>query len=214
MALLVASGNSICGNSAIAAVASVIGAKPKDVAAAIAFTAVLGVAVVLLLPFAATLMGLDAHAYGIVAGLTVYAVPQVLAATAPAGALAVQIGTMVKLTRVLLLGPWVLILAVAERGEHGRLPPLGRLVPWFIVGFVALAVVRSLGAIPDQWVPLISLGATALTVLAMGALGLGVDLHAIVAAGPRVSLVVTLSLLLLAAMAFGLVHLIGTAGPG
>ncbi len=208
MALLIASGNSICGNSAIAAVASVIGAKPRDVASAIAFTAVLGVGVVLLLPLAAALIGLDAHGYGIVAGLTVYAVPQVLAATAPAGALAVQIGTMVKLTRVLLLGPLVLVLSVMHgRGEHGRLPPLGRLVPWFIVGFVALALARSLGLIPDAWVPWIAYSATVLTVLAMAALGLGVDVRAIAAAGPRVSLVVTLSLLLLAAMAYGLVQL-------
>jgi uncharacterized integral membrane protein (TIGR00698 family) len=212
MALLVASGNSICGNSAIAAVAPVIGAKPGDVASAIAFTAVLGVVVVLALPLAAALIGLNAHGYGIVAGLTVYAVPQVLAATVPAGTLAVQIGTMVKLTRVLLLGPLVLVLSVIRgRGEHGRLPPLHRLVPWFIIGFVVLAIARSLGLIPDALVPWLAAAATALTVLAMAALGLGVDLRAIAAAGPRVSLVVTLSLLLLATMAFGLVQLVGAA---
>jgi uncharacterized integral membrane protein (TIGR00698 family) len=212
MALLVASGNSICGNSAIAAVAPVIGAKPGDVASAIAFTAVLGVVVVLVLPLVAALLGLHAGSYGIVAGLTVYAIPQVLAATAPAGALAVQVGTMVKLVRVLLLGPLVLVLSVLRgRGEHGRFPPLGRLVPWFIVGFVALALARSLGVIPDPLLPWLATAATVLTVLAMAALGLGVDLRAIAAAGPRVSLVVTLSLVLLAAMAFGLVQLVGAA---
>ena len=115
MSLLVASGNSICGNSAIAAVAPVIGAKPSDVASAIAFTAVLGVAVVLLLPFAAVPLGLDASGYGVVAGLTVYAVPQVLAATAPLGSLAVQVGTLVKLFRVLLLGTRVRVLSIFER---------------------------------------------------------------------------------------------------
>jgi len=209
MALLIASGNSICGNSAIAAVASVIGAKPRDVASAIAFTAVLGVVVVLLLPIVATLIGLDAHGYGIVAGLTVYAVPQVLAATAPAGVLAVQIGTMVKLTRVLLLGPLVLVLSVGrERGERGRLPALHRLVPWFIIGFVLLAVARSTGLIPETVLPVLAILATALTVVAMAALGLGVDLRAIAAAGPRVSVVVTLSLLLLAAMALALVRVL------
>jgi len=209
MALLIASGNSICGNSAIAAVASVIGAKPRDVASAIAFTAVLGVVVVLLLPIVATLIGLDAHGYGIVAGLTVYAVPQVLAATAPAGVLAVQIGTMVKLTRVLLLGPLVLVLSVGRgRGERGRLPPLHRLVPWFIIGFVLLAVARSTGLIPETVLPMLAIVATALTVVAMAALGLGVDLRAIAAAGPRVSVVVTLSLLLLAAMALALVRVL------
>ena len=213
MALLVASGNSICGNSAIAAVAPVIGAKPADVASAIAFTAVLGVAVVLVLPFAAEPLGLGAGEYGILAGLTVYAVPQVLAATAPAGALAVQVGTMVKLVRVLLLGPLVIALSVARgRGEGGRLPPFGRLVPWFVIGFVLMALARSFGLIPEALVPLLSLVATVLTVLAMAGLGLGVDLRGLAAAGPRVSIVVTLSLLLLATMALGLIALIAVPG--
>lgn len=84
-------------------------------------------------------------------------------------------------------------------------------MPWFIIGFVLLAVARSLGVIPDVAVPPLATAATALTVLAMAALGLGVDLRAIAAAGPRVSLVVTASLLLLAAMALGLVQLLGAA---
>ena len=85
MAILVAAGNSICGNSAIAAVAPVIGASSKDVASSIAFTAVLGVVVVLLLPLAVPLLHMTELQYGVLAGLTVYAVPQVLAATAPIG---------------------------------------------------------------------------------------------------------------------------------
>jgi uncharacterized membrane protein YadS len=117
---------------------------------------------------------------------------------------------MVKLMRVLLLGPLVLAVSiVGSRGDEGRLPPLHGLVPWFIIGFVLLAIARSFGLIPDSLVPLFATAATVLTVLAMAALGLGVDLRAIAAAGPRVSLVVTLSLLLLAAMAFGLVELLG-----
>ena len=103
MSVLVACGNSICGNSAIAAVAPVIGADGEDVAASIAFTAVLGVAVVLGLPLLAPLLSLTGLQYGVLAGLTVYAVPQVLAATAPIGAVAVQMGTLVKLVRVLML---------------------------------------------------------------------------------------------------------------
>lgn len=212
MALLVAGGNSICGNSAIAAVAPVIGAKPSDVASAIAFTAVLGVALVLLLPFAAGPLGLDAGGYGIVAGLTVYAVPQVLAATAPLGSLAVQVGTLVKLVRVLMLGPLVLVLsAIAGRAGDGRLPPLGRLVPWFVIGFLVMALARSFGLIPDLLLESIATAASVLTVLAMAALGLGVDVRAVAAAGVRVSLVVTFSLLLLAAMALGLVGFLEVA---
>lgn len=217
MAMLVASGNSICGNSAIAAVAPVVGAKASDVASAIAFTAVLSVAVVLILPFLAIPLGLGAEEFGIVAGLTVYAVPQVLAATAPLGAVAMQVGTMVKLVRVLMLGPLVLLLAVimARRGEPsdrpGRLPPLHRLVPWFILGFLLLAALRSLGMIPEWLLEPMAATSSLLMVLAMAALGLGVDIRAVAAAGGRVSLVVTLSLLLLGAMALGLVRLLSLA---
>lgn len=97
MAILVACGNAICGNSAIAAVAPVIGARAEDVAAAIAFTAVLGVVMALGLPLFVPLMGMSEHQYGVLAGLTVYAVPQVLAATAPVSFVATQVGTLVKL---------------------------------------------------------------------------------------------------------------------
>lgn len=212
MALLVASGNSICGNSAIAAVAPVIGAKPSDVASAIAFTAVLGVGVVLLLPFAAAPLGLDEASYGIVAGMTVYAVPQVLAATAPAGALAVQVGTLVKLVRVLMLGPLVVVLSIAGgRNSGASLPPLHRLVPWFVVGFVVMAAARSFGIIPEVLLPVIGLAAGVFTLLAMAGLGLGVDVRTVAAAGARVSAVVTASLVLLAAMALGLVRLLEVA---
>jgi uncharacterized integral membrane protein (TIGR00698 family) len=214
MAVLVASGNSICGNSAIAAVAPVIGAKASDVASAIAFTAVLSVAVVLILPFLAIPLGLGAGDFGIVAGLTVYAVPQVLAATAPLGAVAMQVGTMVKLIRVLMLGPLVLFLSMiaARRGGSANrpsaFPPLRRLVPWFIVGFLLLAMLRSLGWIPELLLRPAAVTSSMLMVVSMAALGLGVDVRAVAAAGRRVSLVVTLSLLLLAAMALALMRLL------
>src|SRR5690348_6807482 len=94
LAILVACGNSICGNSAIAAIAPVIGADSDEIASSISFTAVLGVIVVLGLPFLVPLLDLSLTQYGVLAGLTVYAVPQVLAATLPIGALSNQVGTV------------------------------------------------------------------------------------------------------------------------
>ena len=210
MAILVACGNSICGNSAIAAAAPVIGAAAKDVASAIAFTAVLGVGVVLALPLLAPLLGLSELQYGVLAGLTVYAVPQVLAATAPVGALALQMGTLVKLVRVLMLGPVVLALSLgAARGAEGKRPGLSRLVPWFILGFLALAALRALGVLPEFLLAPIGAVAGALTVMAMAALGLGVDLRMIASAGPRVALTVCGSLLVLGAMALVVIAALG-----
>ena len=217
MAVLVACGNAICGNSAIAAVAPVIGAQARDVASAIAFTAVLGVGVVLALPVLVPLLGLSEAQFGIVAGLTVYAVPQVLAATAPIGPLAVQVGTLVKLVRVLMLGPVVVALSVLaprlrETGEAAPTAvrvPLGRVVPWFILGFLAAALLRSLGLVPQAALGPIAAVATGLTVLSMAALGLGVDLRSVARAGPRVTLTVVGSLLVLGVVSLGLVALRG-----
>jgi uncharacterized integral membrane protein (TIGR00698 family) len=155
IAILVACGNSICGNSAIAAIAPVIGADNDDIASSISFTAVLGVVVVLVLPLFAPILRLSLTQYGVLAGLTVYAVPQVLAATLPIGALSNQVGTVIKLVRVLMLGPVVLVISLFARRlrtgaarEHpnNRGPRLRALVPWFISGFLAMLVVRSLVA--------------------------------------------------------------------
>jgi uncharacterized integral membrane protein (TIGR00698 family) len=226
LALLVACGNSICGNSAIAAVAPVIGADSADVASSIAFTAVLGVIIVLALPLLIPVVGLTGTQYGVLAGLTVYAVPQVLAATAPIGLIAVQTGTLVKLVRVLMLGPVVLILSLlanrlreqpedpapsltmGKRPVHGR-PPLHQLVPWFVVGFVGLATLRSAGLLPHEALAAAATGASLLTIVAMAALGLGVNIRVVASAGTRVTGAVTISLLLLCAISLGLIRALG-----
>jgi len=245
MAILVACGNSICGNSAIAAVAPVIGADGEDVASSIAFTAVLGVVVVLLLPLLVPVLAMSLTQYGVLAGLTVYAVPQVLAATLPIGALSNQVGTVVKLVRVLMLGPVVLALSLLTRGlreetdeaapgmsaggrpERGRpergllgrgLPGRGRgrpglreLVPWFIVGFLAVLALRSAGAIPAALLRPLAVAANLLTTVSMAALGLGVDVRVVAQAGARVAAAVTLSLVVLGAISLGLIQALGVA---
>jgi len=213
MAVLVACGNSICGNSAIAAVAPVIGAKAEDVASSIAFTAILGVIVVLGLPLLVPVLDLTETQYGVLAGLTVYAVPQVLAATLPVGMISTQLGTLVKLVRVLMLGPVVIGLSLAM-GRDGASRPgfsLNRFVPWFIIGFLVLATLRSAGLIPDLILKAVLPTATILTVVSMAALGLGVDLKVLGRVGGRVTLAVTLSLLVLLAISLGLIRLLGIA---
>jgi uncharacterized integral membrane protein (TIGR00698 family) len=213
MGVLVACGNSICGNSAIAAVAPTIGASSEDIASSIAFTAILGVIVVLSLPFLVPLLHLSETQYGIVAGLTVYAVPQVLAATIPVSLLSAQLGTLVKLVRVLMLGPVVIGLSVAVgRARGGKAAmSLSRLVPWFIVGFLALAGLRSAGAIPDPILRGVMPVATVLTIVSMAALGLGVDLRVLGRVGGRVTLAVSLSLVFLLVISLLLIRTLGAA---
>ncbi len=219
MATLIACGNAICGNSAIAAVAPLIGASAADVAASIAFTAVLGVVTVLTLPLLGEALHMSQLQYGTLAGLTVYAVPQVLAATVPMGMVAVQVGTLVKLVRVLMLGPVCLVLSLimyraAAGGVGGKTAAkltFSRMVPWFIIGFLGMMALRSLGLIPQAVLAPIGFAATALTILAMAALGLGVDIRVVGRAGGRVTAAVTCSLLLLLVVSFTLVRLLGIA---
>jgi uncharacterized integral membrane protein (TIGR00698 family) len=229
LAVLVACGNSICGNSAIAAVAPVIGAKQEHVASSIAFTAILGVIVVVGLPFLVHPLALSDYQYGVMAGLTVYAVPQVLAAAFPVSVLSGQVGTLVKLMRVLMLGPVVLFFAlrnpvrpVVSRASDGsgtsRIPATSnvrvrrasftRFVPWFIIGFMLLAALRSGGAIPARIADPMKTLSTWLTVLAMAGLGLGVNLRMIAHVGIRVMLTVSASLLVLLALSLTLIHLL------
>jgi uncharacterized integral membrane protein (TIGR00698 family) len=218
MALLIACGNAICGNSAIAAVAPVIDADGDDVAASIAFTAVFGVVVVLALPVVGPALGLGGFAYGALAGLTVYAVPQVIAAASPLGAVAMQTGTLVKLLRVLMLGPVCLGLSLIARRlpaptecaavsrDAPTRPDYGHLVPWFIVGFIVMVACRSLGLLPPSIIEPIGHLATLLTVVSMAALGLGVDVRSIAQAGARVVATVMLSLLTLGGMSLLLIR--------
>ncbi len=215
MAILVACGNAICGNSAIIAIAPVIGADCDEVATSIGFTAVLGVAVVFALPIAGLALQMDSLAFGALAGMTVYAVPQVIAAASPLGQAAVQMGTLVKLVRVLMLGPVCLLLSLAaplipaapgprSRPHISSARPAIHMVPWFIVGFIVLMACRSLGLVPDSVAEGASVAATWLTIIAMAALGLGVDVRAVARAGFAVTATVIMSLAVLGLLSLAL----------
>jgi len=216
LALLVATGNAICGNSAIAAVAPVIRAGKSEVAAAIALTAILGVMLVLALPLLIPLMGLSFYQYGVVAGMGVYAVPQVLAAAFPVSELSGDIATTVKLGRVMLLGPVVvtvgLITAMLGSREGAVKTKWQTFLPWFLIGFAALAAARIIGILPDMIAqPARTLGGW-LTIAAMAGLGLGVRFSAIRAVGPTVALAVVISLAVLIGLTLTLIRLLGVDG--
>ncbi len=177
---------------------------------------------VLLLPLLVPVLTLSLTQYGVLAGLTVYAVPQVLAATLPIGELSNQVGTVVKLVRVLMLGPVVLGLSLLTRRLRDTAPSradqplrggpaLHELVPWFIVGFLIVLALRSLELIPAGMLLPIKTTASVLTTVSMAALGLGVDVRVVAQAGLRVTAAVTLSLIVLGAISLGLIRLLGVA---
>lgn len=132
-------------------------------------------------------------------------------------------GTLVKLVRVLMLGPVCLVLSVVAPKFPAKAKPatatvtcepesrrqlLSRLVPWFIAGFLVLAVCRSLGLVPDPAVAPLGKLSTLLTVASMAALGLGVDVRTVAKAGGSVAAAAMLSLALLGGISFVLVRLL------
>ncbi len=174
--LLVASGNAICGNSAIAAMARVVRAPASEVTSSIACTALLSLPLVLVLPLSGALLGLDDEAMGMLAGMTVYAVPQVLAATFPMSARAGEVGALVKLIRVLLLAPWLAWVSHREhRDAEGRASLRFSVLPPYLVAFLALATLCTAGLIPASLAGSSQRTSHLLTVVSMAALGLAVE---------------------------------------
>jgi uncharacterized integral membrane protein (TIGR00698 family) len=192
-------------------VAPVIGADREDVAASIALTAVLGVTVVLTLPLLAGPLGYSNYQYGVLAGLTVYAVPQVLAAAFAVSVVSGQVATVVKLARVLMLGPVVVFLSLRRRSAAVMEPSTRKpsLLPWFVVGFVLLAIVRSMGWLPDPAISASRVSAQWLTIAAMAALGLSVDFASVKRVGARVAIAAVGSLLALLGMVIALISALG-----
>jgi uncharacterized integral membrane protein (TIGR00698 family) len=203
--LLVATGFSICGASAVAAMAPVAGGDDEDTGMAVALVTLCGSLAILLLPALRVPLGLDVTAFGSWVGASVHDVGQTVAtASRVPGALTAAV--VVKLTRVVLLAPLVAGVAVAAR-RRGRAAAVGggrrpALVPLFVVGFLAAIAVASSGA-PSA--ALLSVGHRVQEVLlpaALVGLGTGISLTTLRRTGGRALALGLLSWLLVAAVAY------------
>lgn len=208
LTVLVATGFSICGASAIAAMEGVVRRRDEDVATAIALVTLYGTLAIAAIPLVATSTGLAGADAGMLAGLSVHEVGQVVAAASPAGAAAVAAATVLKLSRVVLLAPMVAGVSLVERAATRTTatsnPPSP--VPLFVLGFLAMVALRSTGLLPDG---VLNAADTATTVLLAGALfGLGcaVRIRAVLRSGPRALILGALSTLVIAAMGLAAVH--------
>jgi uncharacterized integral membrane protein (TIGR00698 family) len=155
VAQLIGTGTGICGASAIVAANQVVQAKQEDVAYALAVITLCGTGSMLLYPYAGALLGLDSRTYGLWAGSSVHEVVQAVGAAAAMGQRAVEVGTITKLARVVLLAPAVLALGAWIRHGHGKTGThLKAPMPWFAFGFLAMVAVASTGQVPstvDAW---------------------------------------------------------------
>ena len=200
IATLIGVGNSICGNSAVAVMAPIIGASATDISAVIGISAVLGAAQIMLLPLLFSNLGISEYHYGIVAGMAVYAVAQVYAASATVSATAASVATVVKITRIILLGPLVIIVQLIKNfsssnsnkitNQNSTTFSLFNYFPWFVIGFVILSLLRSSDIISENIGDQIRQTSKYLFVVSMVAIGLSVDIKDVLKVGPKVGLTI------------------------
>ncbi len=204
--LLIACGFSICGAAAVAAVDGVADVEEEEVATAVALVVLFGTLLIPVVPLGAGLLGLSQVQAGAWAGGSIQEVAQVVAAAGLVGGGALKVGVVVKLARVLLLAPVLALIAVRSRSRSGQARAAGRrppLVPLFVAGFLAAAVVRTTGVLPAAALAGGKVLETALLTAAMFALGCGVHLASLRRVGGRPLLLATVSTLVVGVIALG-----------
>jgi len=177
LSLMIGIGNGVCGSSAIAATSGVSKVSSNDVGVSIALVNLMGTVGIFLAPFLAHLLGFTDIQAGVFTGNTLQAVGQAVAAGFSISPEAGHYATVVKMGRVLLLVPLVLILIYIAKREHQKdaqeLSEKSKVgVPSFIIWFVAFAVVASFGWLPKEVETYISMLSHYITLIAMSGIGL------------------------------------------
>ncbi len=186
--ILIGVGTAICGGSAIAATAPVIGARDHEIALSMTTIFLFNVAGALLFPPLGHLMGLSDYGFGLWAGTAINDTSSVLAAGYQYSQTAGELATVVKLTRASLIVPVTLVLAMwlarRNRGATGN-ASVGSAFPWFILGFVAAAAIGSTGLLPPTALHGLKIVAQIFIVAALAGIGLSANLKQMIATGPR-----------------------------
>ena len=182
---LISAGTGICGGSAIAAIAPVIDAEDKDIAFAMSSTFLFDMVMIALYPLMGKALGMSDIAYGIWAGTSVNDTASVVASGYAFSEAAGDFATMVKLTRTIAIIPTVLVFAwigtrikqkELKASGNGKKVNLMNIIPWFIGGFLLLAIINSVGLIPTNVSGIMKGTSKFLMVTALAAIGLNTSL--------------------------------------
>ncbi len=210
--VLMAAGFSICGVSAIGAIGAARRSRAEDLGVPTALVTLYGTLAIVVLPALSAALGLTPPQAGQWTGLAVHDVGQVVATAGTLGSGALAVAVVVKLTRVLMLAPMAAAAAIATRRRarrtgdtEGRLPPI---VPLFIIGFVAMVVIRTFMPLPDWLLGAAELVQSALLAMALTAIGAGLRLERIARSGPRALATGALSWAAILALGLGAVLLV------
>jgi len=211
LATLLAVGTSICGASAVVAAGSVTRADEEEVTLAVALCGVLGTAGVLFYVLAGPHLPLSVTQLAVLSGSTLHEVAQVIAAAFSWGDASGDLGTLVKLVRVVLLAPAILVLGFVTEGGGVRYSLKHPPVPWFVIGFLALGIAGSLGALPGTSRAVLSACSVFLMTCAMAAMGLHTQVAMLRRAGVRVLYAGLAAFACMAALSFALIRLLRIA---
>ena len=182
---LISAGTGICGGSAIAAIAPVIDADDKDIAFAMSSTFLFDMAMIALYPLMGKALGMSDIAYGIWAGTSVNDTASVVASGYAFSEAAGDFATMVKLTRTIAIIPTVLVFAwigvrmkkkEMQTSGDGKKVNMMKIIPWFIGGFLLLAILNSIGLIPVVVSGVMKTTSKFLMVTALAAIGLSTSI--------------------------------------
>lgn len=206
--LLVASGFSICGASAIGAMGAAVRARDEEQAVPVALVTLCGTLAIAVLPALWHPLGLSATGFGHWVGAGVHDVGQVIATAQIAGTAALAVAVVVKLTRVLMLAPMVAITVAVERRRAADAPgPRPAIVPLFVAGFLAAVLLNTFVPLPEWVLTGADVLQTALLAMALFALGASIRFAELVSTGWRALVVGLTSWVLIAALAYGAVLL-------
>lgn len=209
--VLMAAGFSICGVSAVGAMAAARGSDEKDTGTPITLVTLYGTLAIVVLPALSALLGLDSRQFGHWVGASVHDVGQVVATAQTAGAAALAVAVVVKLTRVLMLAPMVAIASIQtrRRQQPDAAAPTKRpaIVPLFIVGFVVAVLVRSFVPLPEAVLSVADILQSALLACALFGIGASLRLEQLARSGLRALLTGLLSWMVILVLALGVVYL-------
>ncbi|WP_068985735.1 YeiH family protein [Lysinibacillus xylanilyticus] len=179
LGILTACGTAICGAAAVVAIAPQIKANEKETAVGAAIVALLGTIFTLVYTVLYSVFNLTPTEYGIFAGGTLHEIAHVIAAASAGGNEAVDMAVIVKLTRVALLVPVAIIIGIFyQRMEKGQEKEgfSWSIIPWFILGFLAMSAINSLGIIPANVAQTFVNISYLLIGMSMAGLGLNVEI--------------------------------------
>ena len=219
---LINAGTGICGGSAIAAIAPVIEATDMDIAYGLSATFLFDTVMIVVFPLLGRWMGLSDAAFGLWAGTAVNDTSSVVATGYAFSEAAGDFATMVKLTRTLSIIPAVLVFAAvslhlkkkAQAGGTAVKVRIRSIFPWFILGFLAMSALTSLGLIPAALAAALKSASKFLMVAALAAIGLNTDFKTLCRSGAKPMLHGFIVSLLVVLVAIAVEFLIGVAPAG